>query len=106
VPVGKCLAETLFLAGRKTALAGAWPARAASALAPFRPSDWAAPENLAFTALGLRTRVTPTREAGGPACRPAAAMFAVAFGFTALRFVVFRWASAKGITQTASKRST
>ena len=48
----------------------------------------------------------PTRDAGGPDCFPTAASFAVAFGLTVLRLDVFRWASANGITQTASRRMT
>ena len=43
---------------------------------------------------------------GTAALGPAAARFAVGFGLTGLRLVVFRCASAKGITQTASSRVT
>src|SRR5437867_10114316 len=48
----------------------------------------------------------PTRDAGGPDRACAAASFELATVLEALRLVVFRCASASGITHTASSRMT
>ena|SRR2546421_8863874 len=57
--------------------------------------------DMACLSKAVAAPVEGTAAFGAPAAR-----FAVGFGLTGLRLVVFRCASAKGITQTASSRVT